>query len=193
MEQARVDLTIIIRIAFLTFLLTLWGKTCQLVLYAAYPTARLCSTISFAVNVTKNSWQVQPAMWEMNIILLTRVPRAFFNIDSSRELASNASCAYVPLSFSRFSRSRLFMFISRPKYCFFVTSNVMPYQEDLKTCHAKQDTGYYQLTKGREHEETRRLFAVRDQLVIRYDAFPDFFVEFILLPLSVKRFCAIGT
>jgi len=69
----------------------------------------------------------------------------------------------------------------------------MPYQEYLKTCHAKQDTGYYQLTKGREHEKIRRLFAIRDQLVMRYGAFSDFFVEFILLLLSAKRFCAIST
>jgi len=110
-EQVRVDLTIIIRIAFLILLLLLWDKTCQLVLYAAYPTARLCSTISFAVYVTKNNWQVQPVTWEMNTILLTRVPRAFFNIDLSTELANNASCAYIPLSFSQFSRSHLFMYI----------------------------------------------------------------------------------
>jgi len=65
----------------------------------------------------------------------------------------------------------------------------MPYQEHLETCHAEQDAGHHQLAKSREHEETRRPFAIRDQLVMRYDAFPDFFVEFMLLTFTVKRFC----
>lgn len=79
MEQGRMARFMIIRIAFLTPLLSLWDKTCQLALYAASPIARLSSIKSFDVDVIMNSWRKHVIAWLINIMRLTIVPWPFFN------------------------------------------------------------------------------------------------------------------